>query len=185
MKKRICLSFIGLLLSFVALADGPLLFKKKIEVYTRKTGVLVGFQQAKYFNLELGLEHQWKKIRLKKPWTYAVHGRLEYALKQNVIGYKCGVWMKQGRLDFTYGLQGGYYSNAEFGGGNFVFGPELGLKLIGFHFFAGYQYRVKNNELDMEDVVVNGRIVGINPVYVGVRYFLAKNRKTKVKKTPK
>lgn len=138
----------------------------------QKTGLLLGLQQGKFTNIELGLEHQWKKLKLVKPHVYAIKANMEYNIQENVIGYKAGAWTRQGRLALTYGLNFGYFSDFE--KSNIGISPAIGLKLIGFHFETGWNILLGPQNVE-----------NINFLYVAARYFFINNRKTKFKKKKK
>lgn len=143
--------------------------RMKIQIFTQKTGLLLGLQQGKFTNIEVGLEHQWKKLKLVKPHVYAAKANMEYNFKDNVIAYKIGAWTRQGRLALTYGVNFGYFSDFE--NSNIGITPAIGIKLLGFHFENGYNF-----------VLGPQNVENINFIYVAARYFFINNRKTKIKK---
>lgn len=61
------------------------------ELKTVKTGLLIGVQKGKFFGIELGMERQWKEIKLKKPFTWAIAANGEYHLGSNNLGFKAGL----------------------------------------------------------------------------------------------
>lgn len=141
----------------------------KIEVEQQKKGVLLGYQAGRVGMLDIGAEQQWKKIRLKKPMTYAANARLNYNLSSHVMGYQVGGWYKPGRFNFTYGGHLSMYT--DFDSFRYGLGPEIGYKLAGFHFVHGYNLMLGNKEMQV-----------FNPIYVGVRYFVPVKKKTTVRR---
>lgn len=142
------------------------------ELNTIKTGLLLGAQKGQYFGVELGMERQWKEIKLKKPFTWAIAATGEYQFEANTIGFKAGPWVKFGRVDFTYGVNALILSDFEYT--KFGIAPSIGFKLIGFHLLASYN--ITN---------ANGPFVDYNKLHVSLRYFLSKNREFKWKKGDK
>lgn len=143
--------------------------RMKIQIFTQKTGLLLGLQQGKFTNIEVGLEHQWKKLKLVKPHVYAAKANMEYNFEDNVIGYKVGAWTRQGRLALTYGANFSYFTDFE--NSNIGITPAIGIKLIGFHFENGYNF-----------VLGPQNVENINFIYVSARYFFINNRRTKIKR---
>ncbi len=143
-----------------------------LKLYSRKNGVLFGLQQGKFVNLEFGLEHQWKKMKLVKTYTYAVKANLEYNFFENVVGYKLGLWTRQGRVAVTYGLNFGYFT--DFDADNVALTPAIGFKVIGIHFETGYNF-----------VFGRQKVENMNLIYVTARYFFVNNRKIKLKRKKK
>lgn len=142
------------------------------KLFSRKTGVLLGLQQGEFVNIEFGLEHQWKKMKLVKTYTYAVKGNMEYNVFQNVAAYKLGIWTRQGRVALTYGANFGYFTDFE--NENLAITPAIGFKLIGFHFETGYNF-----------VFGERKVENMNIIYVAARYFFVNNRKIKLKRKKK
>jgi len=60
------------------------------ELNTIKTGLLIGVQKGKYFGIELGMERQWKEIKLVKPFKWDIAANGEYQLEENTAGCKAG-----------------------------------------------------------------------------------------------
>ncbi|MCP4521768.1 MAG: hypothetical protein GY827_08790 [Cytophagales bacterium] len=176
MKKTITTLIFTLLFSFLSFSQNyPTcginmdMRLQKLRIYTQKTGMLLGLQQGKYNFLELGLEHQWKKIKIKKTFTYAVKGNLEYNPFQNVLGYKLGGWTRQGRIALTYGTNFCYFT--DFDNEDTGITPAIGLKFLGFHFENGYN--IIFGKKTVEDS---------NSIYISLRYFFTNRRKVKVRK---
>lgn len=136
------------------------------ELKTIKTGLLFGAQKGRFFGVELGMERQWKEIKLKKPFTWAIAANGEYHFGSNNLGFKAGPWFKWGRADFTYGMNLTYLS--DFTHSRFGVSPTIGFKLIGFHLIASY------NLLQGSD-----QFTDYNKLHLSLRYFLSKDRKFK------
>ncbi len=142
------------------------------ELNTIKTGLLIGVQKGKFFGVEIGMERQWKEIKLKKPFTWAIAATGEYQFEANAAGFKAGPWVKFGRLDFTYGLNLTVLSDFEYS--KFGISPTIGFKLIGFHVLASYNITTSN-----------GPFVNYNKLHLSLRYYISKNREFKWKKSDK
>lgn len=151
----------------------PLALKSpQFKIKTRKFGALLGVQRGKYTMFELGAEKQWKKVKLTHPPTIAVNGLLHYNIKNNVLGYKAGVWSKTGRIALSWGVELAYVTDFDqhrFGGG-----PQIGFKLLGFHLVNGYNFMTKAEGFDT-----------FNPIYISLRYFFINKRKFSVEKSKK
>jgi hypothetical protein len=142
------------------------------ELRTIKTGLLVGAQKGQYFGIELGMERQWKELKLKKPFTWAIAANGEYHLGSNNLGFKAGPWFKWGRADFTYGVNLTYLSDFEYA--RVGFSPAIGFKLIGFHLIASYNSLYGPDQFD-----------DYNKLHISLRYYISKDRKFKWAKKDK
>ncbi len=138
------------------------LFKKKTEIRSTKYGPYIGLQKGKYTFFELGAEYQWKKIKLIKPTTNALHLGFDYNFTQNQLGWNLGYWRKMGRLDLTYGLNLNY--KTDFTTNRFGVSPVMGFKLFQFHLQAGVMI------LDKRNTFIT------NSVFISLRWVLIKNR---------
>lgn len=142
---------------------------KRLGLNTIKTGFLIGYQQGTFSAVEVGIERQWKEMKLVKPTTLAMTFTMEYQFKANTIGYKIGPWMKTGRMDFSYGANFTVFSDFT----NYRAGvtPGLGIKLLGFHIISGYN-------------IIFGRpsFTDFNRLHLSVRYYISKKRKFEWKK---
>lgn len=139
------------------------------ELRTVKTGLLIGAQKGKFFGVELGMERQWKEIKLKKPFTWAIAANGEYHFESNNLGFKAGPWFKWGRADFTYGVNFTYLSDFEYA--RIGASPSIGFKLIGFHLMASYNFLYGPSQF-----------TDYNKLHISLRFFLSKERKFKWKK---
>ncbi len=120
------------------------LFAKKTEVRIAKYGPYIGLQRGAYTVLELGAEYQWKRLKLIKPVTNAVHMGFNYNFRYNVLGYDVGYWFKRGRLNLTYGINLNY--RTDFTYDRFGFSPVLGYKLFQFHLQTGYHFLTRSGD---------------------------------------
>ena len=55
--------------------------KPLFKVNVKKTGPYFGLQQGKYLVPEIGIERQWKKIKLSNSVTHAAHMGFNYNFK--------------------------------------------------------------------------------------------------------
>lgn len=139
---------------------------KKILIY--KSGPYVGIQRGKYTNFEAGFEFQWKKVKLIKPRTNALHAGVNYNFLNNVIGYEFGYYNRIGRINFSYGMNVAYYS--DFTHSRVALVPVIGYKLYGFHLQAGVnilsplpQFKEVNTMfLSLRFFILNKRNVSFN-----------------------
>jgi hypothetical protein len=140
----------------------------------RNYGMILGLQRGASTAIELGGEAHWRKISLRNPVITGASANLEYSFGNHVIGYKAGVWRKQGRVNLTYGANVAYFTNFKglhkYGGG-----PAIGFRLAGFHFINGYNFLGGDKELKE-----------VNTLYVTLRYYFPlQNKFTWDKKSPK
>lgn len=143
----------------------------KTKITKTKSGLLLGYQQGKFFTVELGLERQWKQMKIKKPLTIAGAFTMEYQFDANVIGYRVGPWMKFGRMDLTYGANAILFSDFE----RYRIGvdPAIGFKLVGFHIITGYNIMFGSEAFDY------------NTIHLSIRYYFSQKRKLHVKRDEK
>ncbi len=128
----------------------------------RNFGAILGVQRGKYTFIEFGAEHHWRTISLTNPRIFAVSANAAYNFGHNVLGYNASFWLKQGRINLTYGLNAAYYTNfteARYGGG-----PVVGFRLLGFHLNTGFNLLAGNKE--------EGKgLTEVNPLYISLRYY--------------
>ena len=137
-------------------------FKKKLR--QRNHGVIVGVQRGRSTAIELGGEAHWRKISLKDPQIIGATANMEYDFSQHMVGYKAGMWMKRGRVNFTYGGNIGYHT--DFKGRNiYTAGPAIGFRLLGLHLINGYNFQVGDTEVDKDGGT------GVNMLYMSLRYY--------------
>lgn len=142
------------------------------ELRTIKTGLVIGAQKGQYFGVELGMERQWKEIKLKKPFTWAIAANGEYHFGSNNIGFKAGPWFKWGRADFTYGAN--FTLLSDFTNYRIGVSPAIGFKLIGFHLLASYNLLGGSSSF-----------TDYNKLHLSLRFFLSKDRQFKWEKKDK
>lgn len=142
------------------------------ELRTIKTGLLIGAQKGKYFGIELGMERQWKELKLKKPFTWAIAANGEYHFGSDNLGFKVGPWFKWGRADFTYGVNLTFLSDFEYN--RFGASPAIGFKIIGFHILASYNVLYGPDQFN-----------DYNKLHLSLRYYISKDRKFKWDKKDK
>lgn len=138
----------------------------KIDVV--KTGPYFGIQKGKYAIFELGVERQWKQIKLNSPSTHAVHAGFNYNFKYNVLGYDLGYWFKQNRLGFTYGATLCLRTN--FDRTRVGIAPVVGYKLWQFHLQTGYHFLTRSTVfketnglfISLRFVLINDRDVDVD-----------------------
>lgn len=129
------------------------------KLMQRNHGVIVGIQRGGVTALELGGEAHWRKISLKKPTIYGATANMEYNFGHHILGYKAGMWMKRGRINFTYGANLAYFTDFE-GNSRYGINPAVGFRLLGFHLINGYNLLAGDKELDK-----------VNTMYLSLRYY--------------
>jgi len=140
-------------------------YSYKRKLFQRNTGVIIGLQRGKYNALELGGEAHWRKISLLRPHIIGASAIMEYNFDNNVIGYKAGMWMKRGRINFTYGINAAYFTDFK-EGRRFGFGPSIGFRLLGLHLLNGYNFLTKDNIKSEEPPIE------VNTLYMSLRYYI-------------
>lgn len=137
-------------------------------VATKNTfGMIAGIERGQYTFMELGAEKHWKKIRLVHAQTIGVNANMEYSFGNNVLGYNAAAWIKNGRVDLTYGVNLNYITDFELS--RYGLGPQIGFRLLGLHFVNGYNFLLGNKELTQ-----------VNKFYVGLRYYFPLQSKTTI-----
>ena len=156
----ICAPFIGV----GQYLDAPMGHGQKRLIDARlnvvKTGPYIGLQQGKYMVLELGAERQWRKIRLLKAQTHALHMGFNYNFKYNVLGYDVGYWWKPSRLGLTYG--GNLFLRTNFDNPKVGFAPVIGYKFWWLHLQTGYHFMVRPKEYETNTFFISLRLGIIN-----------------------
>lgn len=151
-------------------AAGKLLLPKT-TLRQHNYGAIIGLQKGSSTAIELGYEMHWRKIGLKKPNIWGATANLEYSFSNNIIGYKAGVWRKQGRINLTYGGNLVYFSDFK-GGQQFGIGPAVGFRLLGLHLVNAY-----NILLGDMNRTKRGVPVGANTLYISLRYYFPTHNK--------
>jgi len=125
--------------------------KKKqplVEISVKKSGPYLGIQRGKYTVPEIGVERQWKQVRLKNPHTHAAHLGFNYNIKYNILGYDMGYWFKTNRLGLTYG--GNLFFRTNFDESRVGIAPVIGYKVWLLHFQTGYHFMPRLPEENFE-----------------------------------
>jgi len=150
-------------LTHLAFSDNKLL-----DVSVKKMGPYVGWQRGKYNVGELGVEAQWKKIKLSKSKTHAINTGFNYNYTHNVLGYDLGYWIKPSRLGLTYG--GRLVFKTNFTESRMGISPTIGYKIFGFHLQTGYN--LLSSALDFEET---------NTFFISLRFTLINERDVDMK----
>ncbi len=159
-NKLIFLFFLVSTFSYSQLGDGKLVLP---NLKLRKSGPYFGVQRGKYWVGELGMEIQWKKVKLTKALTQSIHSGFNYDFKENILGYDFGYWLKTSRLGLTYG--GDFIFRTDFYQNRIGFTPLVGYKLFGFHFQAGYNFLTQPDSFN-----------NTNAFFVSLRFVLINQR---------
>jgi len=167
MVTKIILVFSIFFVSFCSFSQDKL--KKfnlfKTEIHVQKSGPYFGLQRGLYLVPEFGGELQWKKIKLIKPITNAVHMGFTYNFLRNVLGYDVGYWFKTGRLNLTYGANLIY--RTDFTYNKIGFAPVIGFKFTQFHLQTGYHFMAPY----LPSIQTNTFFVSLRFVFINNRKF--------------
>jgi len=149
------------------------------KLFQRNTGMIIGLQRGRYTSLELGGEAHWRKISFLKPHIIGATANLAYNFGNNVLGYHAGLWMKQGRINLTYGADINYFTDFN-NRQSFGIGPSIGFRFFGLHLVNGYTLLTKNNTKSEEAPLP------VNTFYMSLRYYFpVKNQFTWDRQTMK
>lgn len=129
------------------------------KLFQRNHGVIIGLQRGAATAIEFGGEAHWRKISLRDPHILGTTVNMEYNFANHVVGYKAGVWMKKGRINFTYGANLAYFTDFK-GKSKYGGGPAVGFRLMGFHLINGYNFLGGDKELEK-----------VNSLYMTLRYY--------------
>lgn len=140
--------------------------KPLLDPHVRKLGPYFGVQQGRFTVGEIGMEAQFKDIRLKKTKTHAVHLGLGYNFSNNALQINSGYWHKPSRFDLTYGVDVCMRSNFE--EERYGVSPVVGYKVFGFHIRAGYMLLTSADAF-----------TATNTLFVNLRFTLVNNRNFK------
>jgi len=140
--------------------------KPLLDPHVRKLGPYFGLQQGRFTVGELGMEAQFKDIRLKKTKTHAVHLGFGYNTSNNVLQINAGYWHKPSRFDLTYGVDVCMRSN--FTEERYGVSPVIGYKVFGFHIRAGYMLLTRSETF-----------INTNTLFINLRFTLVNNRNFK------
>ncbi|OLY91230.1 hypothetical protein BUE76_04430 [Cnuella takakiae] len=129
-------------------------------------GAIIGIQRGRTTAFEMGAEMHWRKISLFKPHIWGANAQVEYSFSDHIVGYKAGVWRKQGRVNLTYGANLVYFNNFE-GGQQFGIGPAVGFRFAGLHLINGVNILAG----DMKSDKTGAATMGANTLYMSLRYY--------------
>lgn len=133
----------------------------KTDLSVRRSGPYFGIQKGKFDVIEVGMEGQYKKFKIGKPYTHAAHFGINYSFKNNILGYDVGYWFKKGRLNFTYGAN--LVLRTDFTHNKVGFAPVIGYKIWQFHIQTGYLFLTKTTvPMQTNTFFVSLRFVLIN-----------------------
>ena len=135
------------------------------KLYQRNYGAILGLQRGNITSVEFGGEMHWRKMSLRNPKITGATANIEYNFGHHVLGYKAGLWRKQGRVNLTYGGNLVYYTNFK-GLQRYGLGPAVGFRLAGFHLVNGFNLLAGDKE--MKDV---------NKLYMSLRYYFPVDNK--------
>ncbi len=110
--------------------------RRLLNIEITKTGPYFGIQRGEYTVLEIGVERQWKKVRIRKPTIHAAHAGFNYNFKYNMLGYDMGYWYKPNRIGLTYG--GNIFFRTNFDDTRVGLAPVIGFKFSLLHLQTGY-----------------------------------------------
>ncbi len=150
MNKLIVLCILLLPIFVLSQKKENIFGKKKplLDISVTKTGPYFGLQRGKYTLAEIGVERQWKQIRLKNPPTHAAHLGFNYNFKYNILGYDMGYWFKTKRLGLTYGAN--LFMRTNFDETRLGIAPVIGYKIWLLHFQTGYHFMPRLPEENFE-----------------------------------
>ncbi len=168
--KKISTALICIFLFFPTILDAQKNARPSINVL--KTGPYIGIQRGRYSVLELGVERQWKKLKIKNSKTNALHTGFNYNLFENVLGYDIGFWHKEGLLGLTLG--GTFSFRSDFNKTRVGFSPIIGYKIWRLHLQTGYFFLTQSSNFN-----------NTNTLFVSLRYLLINDRKFKKRKRKK
>lgn len=135
--------------------------KPLIEPHVKKLGPYFGIQQGRFTVGEIGMEAQFKSLKIKRPKTHGVHLGLGYNIPNNSMQINTGYWHKPSRFDLTYGVDFGMRSNFEVN--RFGIAPVVGYKIFGFHLRAGYMFLTRSTTFtETNTLFINLRFILVN-----------------------
>ncbi|MBL4862782.1 MAG: hypothetical protein JKY09_07185 [Crocinitomicaceae bacterium] len=144
-----------------------------LDVRVKKTGPYFGIQRGRYTVPEVGIERQWKKIRLGTSITHAGHMGFNYNIKHNVLGYDLGYWLKPHRVGLTYGAN--LFYRTDFDQSKVGIAPVVGFKIWVLHLQTGYHFLQRPSDFETNTFFMAVRIGIINDR--DVDFFTRKKKK--------
>lgn len=134
--------------------------KPLFKVNVKKTGPYFGLQQGKYLVPEIGVERQWKQIKLSTSITHAAHTGFNYNFKGKILGYDLGYWIKPNRIGLTYG--GNLVFRTDFSRSKIGIVPVVGFKFWMLHAQTGYHFMTRTDGFETNYFFISLRIGLIN-----------------------
>ncbi len=128
------------------------------KLYQQNHGAIIGLQKGAGTAFELGYEAHWRKMSLLKPHITGATTNIEYDFANHLIAYKAGMWMKQGRINLTYGGNLAYLNNFN-GQSRYGVAPSVGFRFAGFHWVNGY------------NVLAGDKDLKVNTLFTSLRYY--------------
>lgn len=154
-------------LSFSQGVSPVFLGKPLVKVKVKKSGPYIGVQRGKYTVGEVGVEHQWKRMKLSNSFTQAVHFGVNYNLYKNVMGYDLGYWVKPHRIGLTYGAN--VFLRTDFDRTKVGIAPVLGFKFWLLHAQTGYHFMDSARDLQTNTFFISLKIGIINERDVDIK----------------
>lgn len=148
-------------------------FAIRRKLYQRNTGMILGLQRGKFTSIELGGEAHWRKISLFKPHIIGATANMDYNFENNVLGYKAGIWTKRGRINLTYGVNVGYFTDFN-DGHRFGIGPSVGFRFFGLHLVNGYNFLTQQKTSEDKKP---SPVLPVNTLYMSLRYYFPVDNK--------
>ncbi|MBD0285561.1 MAG: hypothetical protein M3342_02040 [Bacteroidota bacterium] len=136
-----------------------------VKLHQRNYGIIIGVERGRNTSIELGGEAHWRKLSLKNARIVGATANMEYNFGHHIIGYKAGMWMKQGRINLTYGGNLVYFNDFN-GRCRYGIGPAVGFRLLGLHFINGFNFLAGDKELNK-----------VNTLYISLRYYFPLDNK--------
>lgn len=137
-------------------------FEFPVKIYQYSYGIAGGVTRGRTTFIDLGGEFHWQKMKLVSPRTWALGANVSYNFNNNIIGYRAEGWTRKGRFNLVYGLHAAYYSDFE--NGRFGFGPDLGFRILNFHFGTGANIYLNTPNEELRKAT--------NGLYVNMKFYL-------------
>lgn len=141
--------------------------KPFLKVNVKKTGPYFGLRQGLYLVPEVGVERQWKRIKLSNAIIHAAHTGFNYNFKGKILGYDVGYWVKPHRIGLTYG--GNLVYRTDFSRSKIGIVPVVGFKIWLLHAQTGYHFMTRTEGFDANYFFISLRIGLINDRDIDVK----------------